>query len=150
MVQILSAAVLLASTANEAQACPYQETSSSASTGTPVLVMIDAAAATHCAKGDKLVGQNCSYTTGMVARRVVEEGQDWSWAGLLSDAHDDLSSQVAAPFVADPGTRIIANELVEMLASAGHAHDRLALTGKLLDVDGVRYVVLTSYKVDNS
>lgn len=151
MVQVFSAAVLFASVVSEARACPYEASASTtADSGTPLVVAVDAAAASHCAKEASLVGQNCSYTTGMFARRVVEEGQDWTWQGALTDARDELSSQVAAPFAAEPGTRVIANELVETLKGAGHVHSRLALTGKLLDVDGVRYVVLTSFKVLNS
>lgn len=147
MVQVF--AVLLVSAASEARACPY-ETSASADGKATTLASVDAEAAAHCAKEASLVGQNCSYSTGMVARRVVEEGQDWAWQGSLVDARDTLPSQVAAPFAAEAGTRVIANELVEILKNSGHVHSRLAVTGKLLDIEGVRYVVLTSFKVLNS
>lgn len=146
MVQVLSAAVMLASMLPEAEACEYLQTGGAGASA----VQVDANAAAHCAKADKLLGQNCSYTTGLFARRVMEEGAEWSWAGSLVEAHDGLASQVAAPFVAEEGTRVIANELVEMLVNGGHARSRLAVTGKLLDVDGVRYVVLTSFRIEGS
>jgi hypothetical protein len=37
-----------------------------------------------------------------------------------------------------------------MIANGGNIEHRLALSGKVLEVDGVRYVVLTSYKVVNT
>lgn len=146
VVQVLSAAVMLASMLPDARACEYPQTAGAGASA----VQVDASVATHCAKGDKLLGQNCSYTTGLFARRVMEEGEEWSWVGALAETHDGLASQVAAPFVAEEGTRVIANELVEMLVNGGHARSRVAVTGKLLDVDGVRYVVLTSFRIQDS
>lgn len=95
------------------------------------------------------MGTNCSYTTGMMARRVVEEGADWSYVGALTPSTNDLESLVAAPFTAG-GHHVIANELVEALTVDGLSNVRMILGGKLLEVDGVRYVVLTSYKVINT
>jgi hypothetical protein len=111
---------------------------------------VDGATAAHCARSDKLVGSNCTYTTGLMARRVIEEGEDWSWEGALTDTDNNLSSSVAAPFAAGEGTHVIANELVESLSGAGLLRANLSLTGKLLEVDGVRYVVVTAYKVLSS
>jgi hypothetical protein len=112
-----------------------------------VIVSVPASVAAHCARSHTLVGANCSYTTGMVARRVVEEGEDWSFSGVLTAAPNTLSSHVAAPFTAASGDYIVANELLEVLQAGGHAAARLSLAGKVLDIDGVRYVVLTSYEV---
>ena len=91
-----------------------------------------------------------SDLTGMMARRVLEEGQDWSWTGSLVSSPNNLTSQVAAPYQAQGTSWVIATELVEALKADEATASRLALVGKLLEVDGVRYVVLTSYKVVNS
>jgi hypothetical protein len=111
---------------------------------------VDTAAASHCARAGKLIGSNCSYTTGMMARRVLEEGQDWTFVGELTTSRNDLASMVAAPFTVSDGFHVIANELVELMNQEGHAGSRLSLVGKLLEVDGVRYVVLTSFRVINT
>ena len=113
---------------------------------------VDEVAATHCATSTDLVGASCSYSTGLMARRVVEEGRAWTGGGPLIATEDKLDSSVAAPFVVwrDDGYRVIANELVQVLWDAGRLDGPLVLTGKWLEVDGVRYVVLTSYKVVKS
>jgi hypothetical protein len=48
------------------------------------------------------------------------------------------------------GDYVIANELVEAMVGGGHATGRLSLAGKLLEIDGVRYVVVTSFIVVTS
>ena len=160
MVQVLAFAAAVAVSVSGAAACPpstsdaddkSQESATTASaSGDPapavVVTAASADAAAHCAKSEQLVGSNCSYTTGMMARRVMEEGQDWRWTGELVAGANNLTSSVAVPFEAGGGTHVIANELLETLSSGGHARGRHAFTGKLLEVDGVRYVVLTSFK----
>jgi hypothetical protein len=111
---------------------------------------MDVAVASHSARAGELIGSNCSYTTGMMARRVLEEGQDWSYVGTLEATGNNLGSMVAVPYTAPDGVNVIANELVELMSSDGHLRSRLSLTGKLLEVDGVRYVVLVSFKVINA
>jgi len=111
---------------------------------------VDTSVASHCARAASLVGSNCSYTTGMMARRVIEEGQDWTYIGELAQTGNDLANKVAAPYSVADGFHVIANELVEVLSQEGHANARLSLAGRLLEVDGVRYVVLTSFRVINS
>jgi hypothetical protein len=111
---------------------------------------VDAAAASHSARAGELIGSNCSYTTGMMARRVLEEGEHWEFEGALSASSNNLGSMVASPFTTQGGVNVIANELVELISHGGHTHARLSLIGKLLEVDGVRYVVLTSFKVINA
>ncbi|MES2638901.1 MAG: hypothetical protein V4850_05445 [Myxococcota bacterium] len=126
----------------------------SAAPVTPAAVTMDVTAASHSARGGELLGSNCSYTTGMMARRVLEEGQDWSYVGSLTPSSNDLVSMVAVPYTAPDRSaaevNVIANELVELMAVEGHVNARLSLVGKLLEVDGVRYVVLTSFKVINA
>lgn len=111
---------------------------------------VDEVSAAHCARTAELLGKNCSYSTGMMARRVLEEGSDWAWAGPLTASPNNLATMVAAPFTIGDGVHVIANELVEVIAGEGHANARLSLVGKLLEVDGVGYVVLTSFRVINS
>lgn len=134
---------------------PHDEVTAhvSPSTAAPAVVAaasLDASAASHAARGGELIGSNCSYTTGMMARRVLEEGQDWTYVGELTASSNNLGSMVAVPYTATEGVNIIANELVEVMAVDGHVGSRLSLAGKVLEVDGVRYVVLTSYKVVNA
>lgn len=126
-------------------ACPYGESSPTPS------AVVDASAATHCASATLLVGSSCSYSTGVMARRVMEQGAEWKGTEKLLQVTDLLESQVAAPFAlaSDPTWRVVANELVQLLSEGGHLGDSLELSGRWLEVAGVRYVVLTSYKVVN-
>jgi len=108
--------------------------------------------ASHCAKKSELVGANCSYTTGLMAQRVLEEGENWSYTGTLVASANKLESRVAAPFTVGPkeAINVVANEVVEGLVLAGAETGRLALSGKLLEVDGIRYFVATTFKAGNS
>ena len=117
-----------------------------ASSGNPDAATTEAHA-TACAKKASLVGANCSYTTGMMAQRVVAEGEPWSFTGTLQASDNALPSHVAAPYTVGPqgAVNVIGNELVERISDAGLAASRLTLQGRLLDIDGVRYFVLTSY-----
>ncbi|MCB9675972.1 MAG: hypothetical protein H6737_12690 [Alphaproteobacteria bacterium] len=99
--------------------------------------------ATACAKKAELVGAACSYSTGMMASRVLEQGKSFSYTGKLTPTDEALASQVAAPFVVGPEkVRVIANEVVE----SAQGHDRMTFQGKVLEVDGVQYFVVTSYE----
>lgn len=135
---------LLVGTFAPAFACPF----GAAHTG-PDAVVLDDASATRCATNMRLVGASCSSSTSLMARRVMEEGQPWTGIGLLTFPSDLLESGVSAPvgFQPEPSVRIVANELVQLLTEGGHARERLSLSGRWLDVDGVRYVVLTSFEV---
>ncbi len=108
--------------------------------------------ASHCAKKSELVGAACSYTTGMMAQRVLEEGENWSFTGMLVSSDNTLDSRVAAPFTVGPedAINVVANEVVEGLVTAGAQVARLALSGKVLEVDGIRYFVPTTFKQANS
>ena len=104
-----------------------------------------------CAKHAELVGGNCSYSTGMMAQRVLSEGHEFSFTGHMVAAENQLDSHVAAPYQLGP-TRynVVANEVVEQLKARGLEAGRVSLRGKLLDVDGVPYLVLTSYEKADS
>ena len=97
----------------------------------------DAAA---CAKKTELVGSACSYTTGMMAQRVLSEGGDFAFTGTLTPADGDLESHVAAPFLVGGNVRVVANEVIE----TADPNSRLALSGKRLEVGGVHYFVVTN------
>ncbi len=103
---------------------------------------VEAATATKdpaaCAKKADLVGSNCSYSTGMMAQRVLAE----------RGSTNQLASHVASPYVvgaADAPIHVIANEVVESLTSDGLDSSRLSIEGKLLEVDGIKYLVVTEY-----
>jgi hypothetical protein len=158
MVSALSLAASLAAFVPNATAGTFEGSASStrasvaasSQADASVATTVDATAAAHCARAGELIGSNCSYTTGMMARRVMEDGQDWSYVGGLSSSENNLGSMVAAPYTVAGGAYVIANELLEMVTTDGDAAARLSLVGKVLEVDGVRYVVLTSFKVINS
>ena len=102
-------------------------------------------AAAHCARSKELVGANCSFTTGMTARRVLEEGAPWSWVGVLTPTDNAQPTRIAAPYRMDDGVLVVATELLEGLVQEGIVGLNLRLEGRSLELDGVRYVVLTSF-----
>lgn len=107
--------------------------------------------ATACAKKASLVGANCSYTTGMMAQRVVAEGTPWSYTGTMASSDNALSSHVAAPYVVGPdAVNVVATEVLESMIDQDLVSKRVTLDGKKLEVDGVTYFVLTSYAVPAS
>ena len=134
-----------------AAACPYDE---AASTAQPVAnAHVDEVAATHTARAAVLVGANCSYSTGLMARRVIAEGRDWTYVGSLAASGNDLASRVATPFHTvggDPGGFVVATEILETLVVAGYSTATLSLAGRSMEIDGIRYVVLTSFRVINA
>lgn len=111
----------------------------------------DGANPAACAKKADLVGSGCSYTTGMMAQRVMAEGGAYSFAGSLVSAGAELASHVAAPYIVGPdGTRVVANEVLEDITEAGLTEGRVNLEGKMLEVDGVRYFVVTGFQALNA
>jgi len=139
---LLAAALL---TPGLALACPGKTADADAHdtthAATQSAAALDAAA---CAKKASLVGSACSYTTGMMASRVLEQGKVFSYTGTLKAVEGGLESQVAAPYLIGPsGIRVIANEVVE---SVTQPDARMTWSGKVLEVDGVEYFVLTGYE----
>jgi hypothetical protein len=99
-----------------------------------------------CAQRPELVGGACSYTTSVMAKRVLAEGKPWSFTGHLAPSTVLLDSHVAAPYTVGPApVFVVANEVLEGLVGAGTAMQRLTLEGRLLDVGGTPYFVLENY-----
>lgn len=124
-------------------ACPGAEMAGSS----PQTTLASAAAPdpTHCAKNAALVGGNCSWSTGAMAQRVDAEGKATALTAKLAKQEQKLPSQVAVPFqVGD--MYVIANEVIEQ----ADASATLALTGKMLEVDGVKYFLVTSFQKSNT
>ena len=99
-----------------------------------------------CARQAELVGTgNCAWTTGLMAQRVLTEGVPWTFVGKLVPSTNDLPSKVAAPFTVGPDATIhvIANEVLDVLQRAGSTVNRLEISGKLLEVDGIKSLVIT-------
>ncbi len=150
---ISSAAIfVLAAWAPRASACPYDAQAAAAPDG-PEVASVDENVATHVAHGAPMIGSNCSYSTGLMARRVLGEGRDWTFVGQLDPTANDLASHVATPYrtrSAGQAAFLVATELLERLLAEDRTEATLALSGRTLEVDGVTYVVLTSYRVINS
>ncbi len=100
-----------------------------------------------CARAASLVGSNCSYTTATMARRVLADGSPWAYTGRLKTSDNELSTHVAAPFTVGPEkVNVVANEVLEQLSTNAAADKRVELEGKMLEVDGVKYFVVTTYR----
>jgi hypothetical protein len=126
-----------------ALACPGKEMAASNVEGaTLASATLDP---THCAKNAALVGENCSYSTNLMAQRVHAEGKDTTLTGKLEKADAVLASQVAAPWSV-AGLRVIANEVAASLDATA----MLSMTGKVLEVDGVKYLLVTAATRSNT
>ena len=103
---------------------------------------------THCATKAALVGANCSWSTGTMAQRVLEEGKPWTYTGSLDKSENILESRVAAPFTVGPDQDIfvVANAVLDQI----DAQNRLTLEGRKLEVDGVHYFVATNFAVPST
>ena len=129
-----------------ALACPGKSamTAQAAPAATQTMAKADADP-TACAKKASLVGNSCSYTTGMMAQRIIAEGADHTFAGTLASAKGDLASNVAAPYTMGDKVHVVANAVIEQMTEAGLTDSRVSLEGKLLEIDGITYFVATKY-----
>jgi len=121
-----------------ALACPGAEMAT-ANTST------QAADPTHCAHNAALMGTSCAWSTGAMAQRVQTEGKDLSVTAKLAPQATALASSVAAPYKAGD-LFVIANTVIEQADVSAS----LALTGKVLEVDGVKYFLVTSFQKGNT
>ncbi len=102
----------------------------------------------ECAKRVELIGPgNCSWTTAMMADRVLDEGAPYTYVGRLVESRNKLNSRVAAPYTVGPDAEIhvIANEILDAFDREISMQERLELRGKVLAADGIRYLVVTSF-----
>jgi hypothetical protein len=100
---------------------------------------------THCAKNAELVGSCCSYSTNMMAQRVHADGAETTLTAFFTQTSEMLASKVAAPWsVGD--YRVIANSVMEGADTAG----ALVVKGKVLEVDGVKYLLVTTVEKSNT
>jgi hypothetical protein len=108
--------------------------------------------ATHCARADGVIGAHCSYATGVMARRIIEQGEETTMTATLLQIDEDVPGGVSAPYrlEEDPKSRVIANELIEQMVRSNRIGQPVEVEARELDVDGVRYYVLTAYEVPNS
>jgi hypothetical protein len=128
-----------------ALACPGEQVASTEA-AKPALASTNAAVdPTHCAKSAALVGSNCQWSTGSMAQRVQAEGKDTSVTAKLQKQDQKLASQVAAPFKVGE-MYVIANQVIEQ----ADASATLAMSGKVLEVDGVKYFLVSSFQKTNS
>ncbi|MEZ4235637.1 MAG: hypothetical protein R3F59_05645 [Myxococcota bacterium] len=136
--------VALLMAAPTALACPGAEMASTSEA--PHTELASAALdPTHCAKNAALVGSNCAWSTGQMAQRVESEGKDVQLTSRLAKQEEALASKVAAPFKAGE-LYVIANEVIEQADPSAN----LALQGKVLEVDGVKYLLVTSFQKSNT
>ena len=100
-----------------------------------------------CAKKAVLIGSNCSYSTGVMAQRVLAEGDAYTYTGTMEASDNALASHVASPYTVGPdhAIHVVANEVLEALTNEGAATHRVELEGKVLQVDDIKYLVVTSY-----
>jgi hypothetical protein len=144
---LIPALSALALFAGHGEACPYDAAADEA--GPTAALQVEAAAAEHPAHGADLLGANCPFATALMARKVMEEGRDWTWQGQLGISMARSSNRVAAPYEARDGRLrawLVATEALETLIAAGHESSTLELQGRLLTTDGVSYAVITSFK----
>ncbi|HHO53452.1 MAG TPA: hypothetical protein ENK18_21915 [Deltaproteobacteria bacterium] len=99
--------------------------------------------ATKCAKTAELIGTNCKFSTGQMAQRVHAEGKDTTVTARLQQQDAQLDSHVAAPYTINDNVYVIANEIIEQIEDRTAA---LTLSGKVLEVDGVTYLLVESYQ----
>jgi hypothetical protein len=139
--------VILAAAPSVALACPGKEAQMATTVEAPKVQLAATAAVdpTHCAKSAALVGSNCAWSTGAMAQRVQAEGKDTTVTAKLATQPKQLQSHVAAPFqVGD--MYVIANQVIETADPAA----TLAMNGKVLEVDGVKYFLVTTFQKANT
>lgn len=104
------------------------------------------------ARSEALLGMADSFRTSTTARRVLAEGAELNTAGRLvgnpTPTGTSAGGALACPYqlASMPGSCLLATELVEHLALKGPVQGDLQLEGRILEIDGIRYIVLTAYQ----
>ena len=145
---------LVVSFGSPAAACPGKADAAAASgAGCAEPAVRPAANPAASARRVELVGaDNCAWTTGAMAQRVLEEGTPWSFVGRVEASANALPSKVAAPYTLGPDgqVHVIANAVLERLQAGGLLGQRLEFVGRLLEVDGTTYFVATEASTNRS
>jgi len=100
------------------------------------------------ARHAKLMGAgNCSWSTSMMASRALSEGVPYTYVGHLEASDNELPSRVATPYTVGPdqAIHVVANEVLGLMERREVVDARLDLRGRLIEVDGVRYLVITHF-----
>jgi hypothetical protein len=99
------------------------------------------------ARSEALLGAADSYRTGMTVRRVLAEGTDYTYTGKLV-ASPSNPGPLSCPYqlAGQPETCLLGTELLEHLDQKGPVREELKLEGRILEVDGIRCIVLTAYQ----
>lgn len=121
-----------------ADACPGSEKAAEATA-------MASADPTHCAKDSSLVGSCCSYSTNMMAQRVHADGAETVITAFFTNTSEMLASKVAAPWMVGD-YRVIANSVME----GADTTNPLAVKGRVLEVDGVKYLLVTDVSKTNT
>lgn len=100
--------------------------------------------ATRCGRDVPLHTESCSYSTGNLARRAVEEGLPWQQTTALEAVSSPPNPMVFTPVLANPQdpSYLIGTAFLERVTAAFPLDNPLLLSGRSLEVDGVRFVVL--------
>ncbi|MFT4621737.1 MAG: hypothetical protein ACI8PZ_000389 [Myxococcota bacterium] len=130
-----------------ALACPGAKTEMAAASAPQAEVQLAKADAADCAKKAEFIGGNCSYSTNMMAQKVMEQGTSFTYTGSMDKSENKLESHVAAPFTIKGDIHVIANGVLDTLSAVDA---RLAMDGKLLEVDGTKYFLLVDAAPANS
>lgn len=100
---------------------------------------------TACARNAALVGSGCTWSTSAMAQRVNTEGRAAAVTARLVASKENLASEVAAPYRAGE-FYVIANQVIERADPTAV----LSMTGKMLEVEGVKYFLVTGFRTPNS
>jgi len=112
----------------------------------PIVVRVSLDDAARVPRSAAIIGGACSFCTGLMSRRVVTQGAAYTFVGRLQK-QETVADSVACPYTLEgqPDTCVLATEFVENLADQIAEGAQVAVEGRILDLDGLRYVVLTAF-----
>lgn len=96
----------------------------------------------------RVLGTEYTWRTGVLARRAWQEGAPYAFVGVLQRGGADAPPDVACPLTAGgpEGACVLATALVERLMAEVPLDRELSVEGRIIEVDGIRYVVLTAVR----
>ena len=83
----------------------------------------------------------------MMAARALTDGVPYTYVGHLETSENKLASRVATPYTVGPhaAIHVVANEVLGLMERNSVVGSRLDLRGRLIEVDDVRYLVITHF-----